>query len=150
MKKDCPTWACYHGFGESCSGIAEHISTKGAFQAWDGGGTTPVSTVNVTCIPKQYLVLGWLGSGLLARDQDGKWEGELPNAPISSGHFQCWDCMPAWPTVWRLAPDIQSSKSLDLAAIDMIVVAVNWNPGSSHMNRVQRPWQKMKKPPGLC
>ena len=44
-------------------------------------GTTPVSSVNVTCIPKQYLVLGQLGSSPLARDQDGKWEGELPDAP---------------------------------------------------------------------
>ena len=27
----------------------------------------------------------------------------------------------------------------------MIVEAVNWNSGSSHMNRVQKPWQEMKK-----
>ena len=92
---------------------------------WDSGGTAPVSSVNVTCIPKQYLVLGWLGSGLLAGDQDGKWEGELPNAPISSGPFQLWDGTSAWPSVWRLAPDIQSSKSLGLMAIDTIVLAVN-------------------------
>ena len=47
----------------------------------------PVTLVNVTCIPKQYLVLGWLGGSPLAGDQDGKWEGELSNASISSGPF---------------------------------------------------------------
>ena len=112
---------------------------------WDCRGTTPVSSVNVTCIPKQYLVLGQMGSGLLARDQDVEQEGELPNAPISSGPFWHWDCTSAWPSVWRLAPDFWSSKSLDLVAIDMIVVAMNWNSRSSHMNWVQRPWQEMKK-----
>ena len=33
--------------------------------------------------------------------------------------------MPVWLSIWRLAPDVQSSMSLDLAAIDMIVVPVN-------------------------
>ena len=62
-------------------------STIGTVEAWDSGGTTPVSSLIVTCIPRQYLVLGWLGDSLLARDQDGKWEGELPNAAISLGSF---------------------------------------------------------------
>ena len=100
-------------------------STKGAVQAWGSGGTAPVTLVNVTCISRQYLVLGWLGGGLLVGDQDGEQEGELPNAPISLGSFQLWDGMSTWPSFWRLAPDIWSSKSLDLAVIDMIVVAVN-------------------------
>ena len=113
------------------------------------GGTTPVSSVNVTWIPRQYLVLGWLGGRLLARDQDGEWEGELPNTPISSGSFQIWDGTSMQPSIWRLAPDIQSFKSLDLVAIDIIVVAMNWNSGSSHMNQVQRPLQEIKNPPGL-
>ena len=43
----------------------------------------PVSSVIVTCIPKQGLVLGWLGGSLLAGDQDGEQEGNCPNAPIS-------------------------------------------------------------------
>ena len=47
----------------------------------------PVSSVSVTCIPRQCLVIGQLGDGFLARDQDGRWEGALPNAPISSGSF---------------------------------------------------------------
>ena len=100
-------------------------SKKGTVQAWGSGGTAPVSVVNVTCIPRHYLVLRWLGSGLLAGDQDGKWEWELPNAPISLGSFQLWDGMSMWPSIWRLAPDVWSSKLLDLVAIDKIVVAVN-------------------------
>ena len=111
---------------------------------WNGGGTTPVSLVNVKCIPRQYLVLGQLGSSLLAGDQDGKWEGELPNTPVSSGSFQLWDGMSTWPSIWRLAPDVQSSKSLDLVAIDMTVVTVNWNSRSSHTNGVQRPLEEIK------
>ena len=63
----------------------------------DGGGKAPVSLVNVTCIPKQYLVLGQLGGGPLARDQDGEWEGELPDTPISSGSFHHWVSTPTWP-----------------------------------------------------
>ena len=83
------------------------------------------SLVNVTCISRQCLSLGQFDSGLLAWNQDGKWEGELPNAPNSLGSFALWDGMSAWPSVWRLAPDILSSRSLDLAAIDMKLVAVN-------------------------
>ena len=85
----------------------------------------PVSSVNVTCIPRQCLVLGQPGDGFLARDQDSKWEGALPNASISSGSFQSLDGMGVWPSVWMLAPDVWSSKLLDLVAIDVIVVAMN-------------------------
>ena len=127
--------------------LAEHSisSTEGAVQVWDSGGTASVSSVKVTCIPKQYLVLGWLDSCLLTRDQDGEWEGELPNIPISSGTFQLWDSMSPWPPVWRWLPDLWSLGWLDLVAIDMVVVTVNWNSRSSHMNGVQKPWQKWKK-----
>ena len=62
---------------------------------------------------------------LLAGGQDGKWEGELSNVPISSVPFQLWDGTSTWPSVWRLATDDWSSKSLDLVAIDMIVVTMN-------------------------
>ena len=89
------------------------------------GGTTPVSSVNVTCIPKQYLILGWLGGSPLAGDQDGKWQGELPDTSVSSGSFCHWVSTPMWPSVWMLTPELWSSKSLDLAAIDMIIVAMN-------------------------
>ena len=39
--------------------------------------------------------------------------------------FQLLGGVRAWPSVWRLAPDMQSSELLDLAAIDMTVVVVN-------------------------
>ena len=61
----------------------------------------------------------------MAGDQDGEWDGELPNAPNSPRSFAPWDGMSMWPSIWRLAPDILSSKSFDLAAIDMKLVAVN-------------------------
>ena len=31
----------------------------------------------------------------------------------------------AWPSIWRLAPDISSTRSLNLAAMYMKLVAVN-------------------------
>ena len=78
-----------------------------------------------------------------------QWEGELPNAPNSPGSFALWDGTSAWPSIWRLATDVLSSRSLDLAAIDMKLVAVNWNSGLSHSNWVQGPWQEIKKPLSL-
>ena len=33
--------------------------------------------------------------------------------------------MGVWPSVWRLTPDVWSSKLLDLVAIDATVVAMN-------------------------
>ena len=59
------------------------------------------------------------------QDQDGKWEGELPNASNSHRSFALWNGMSPWPSMWRLAPDILSPRSLDLAGIDMKLVAVN-------------------------
>ena len=63
--------------------------------------------------------------------------------------FNSGTACPHGPLSGGLAPDVQSSKSLVLVAIDTIVVAVNWNSRSSHTNWVQRPWQEIKKPPGL-
>ena len=37
----------------------------------------PNSSVKVTCISKQYFVLGQPDSGLRAGDHNGEWEGEL-------------------------------------------------------------------------
>ena len=59
--------------------------------------------------------------------------------------FALWGCISAWPSIWRLAPDVLFPRSLDLAAIDMKLVAVNRNSGFSHSNWVQRPWQEMKQ-----
>ena len=119
-------------------------STRGTVEAWGGGGAAPVSLVNVTCIPRQCLVLGWLGNGFLARDQDGEWEWALPDTPISSGSFRPFDGMGVWPLVWRLTPDVWSSKPLDLAVIDVTVVAVNWNSRLSHTIWAQRLLQEIK------
>ena len=49
-----------------------------------------------------------------------------------------------WPSVWRLTPDVSSTRSLNLAAMDMKLVAVNWNSRYSHSMWVQRPWQETK------
>ena len=89
------------------------------------GTQLPNSSVNVTCILRQYLILGQLDGSLLARDQDGEWEGELPKAPNSHGSFAHWHGMSTWPSIWRLAPDILFPRSLNLAAIDMKLVAMN-------------------------
>ena len=48
-------------------------STRGATQEWGGRDTTPNFSINVICILRQYLVLGWPEGNLLAREQDGKW-----------------------------------------------------------------------------
>ena len=90
-----------------------------------GGDTAPNYSVNVTCISRQYLVLGQPEGSLLAGDQECEWEGELPEASDSHWSFAPWDGMSAWPSIWRLAPDVLSPRSLDLAAIDVKLVAVN-------------------------
>ena len=100
-------------------------STRGAVHKREGGETAPNSSVNVTCISRQCFILGQLDSSLLAGDQDGKWEGELPNASDSCRSFALWDGVSMGPSVWKLAPDVLFPRSLDLAAIDMKLVAVN-------------------------
>ena len=84
---------------------------------------------------------GW---GLWAWDQDGEQEGRLSNAPGSHRSFALWAGTSAWPSIWRLAPDISSPRSLNLAAIDMKLVAVSWNSRYGHLLWVQRPWQEIK------
>ena len=64
------------------------------------------------------MVASWLGT----RQQVG---GELSNMSDSHRTFALWDGMSAWPSVWRSAPDILFTRSLNLAAIDMKLVAVN-------------------------
>ena len=107
-------------------------------------GTAPNSSVNVTCISRQFFILGWL-DGLLAEDQDSEWEGELPNASNSHRSFALWDGASALPSVWGLAPDVLFPRSLDLVAIDRKLVAVNWNFRFGHSIWEQRPWQEMKE-----
>ena len=83
------------------------------------------SSIKVTHISKQYFVLGQQDSSLSAGDQDGEWEGELSSASSSHGFFALWIGTFAWPSIWRLAPDISSTRSLNLAAMDMTLVAVS-------------------------
>ena len=59
------------------------------------------------------------------QDQDGKWEGELSNASGSHRSFTLCSGMSVWCSIWRLAPDVSSTRSLNLAAMDMKLVAVN-------------------------
>ena len=117
----------------------------GAIQEWEGGGTAPNSSAKVTHISKQCFILGQLDWSLQARDQDGEWEGEMSNALGSCRSFTLWGGMSAWPSIWRLTPDVSSSRSLDVAAMDMKLVAVNWNSGYSHLMWVQRPRQEIKQ-----
>ena len=64
-------------------------------------------------------VTGWQPP---ARDQDGEWEGELPDASNYCRSFTFWDGMSAWPSIWRLAPDVLSTRLLDLAAMDTMEI----------------------------
>ena len=66
-----------------------------------------------------------MDSNLLAGEQGGKWEGELPNASDSCSSFALWDGMSVGPSIWGLVPDILFPRSPELAAIDMKLVAVN-------------------------
>ena len=145
IAKNCPTWACHHCFGESGPNITQHIFHKGAIQEWEGGGIAPNFSVKVTHISKHYFVLGQLDGGLWAGDQDSKQEGNLSNASSSHRSFALWGGMSAWPSIWRLTPDISSTRSLNLAAMDTELVDVNWNSGYSHLMWVQRPCQEIKQ-----
>ena len=119
IEKNFPTWACHHCFSESRSSIMQHICHKGA----------PNSSIKVTHISKQYFVLGQLDSSLQAGDQDGRWDGGLSNASSSHRSFALWVGTSVWPSIWRLALDVSSTRSFDLAAMDMKLVAVSWNSG---------------------
>ena len=85
----------------------------------------PNSSVKVTHISRQYFILGQLDSGLQAGDQDGEREEELYSSSSSHRSFSLWDGTSAWPSVWRLAPDVLSTRALNLVAIDMKLVAVS-------------------------
>ena len=145
IEKNCSTWAYHHSFSESSPSIKQHIFHKGVIQEWEGGDTAPNSSVKVTPISKQFFLLGWPDSSLWPGDQDGEQEGELSNASGSHRSITLWSGMSTWPSIWRLTPDISSARSLDLAAMDTKLVAVNWNFKYSHSKWVQRPWQEMKQ-----
>ena len=83
------------------------------------------SSVEITCISKQYRVSGWSGVGFLARDWDGECDGVFPNASGSSGPFQPHVGVRVWPSVRMLISGFKSSRSLDLVAIDTKTVVMN-------------------------
>ena len=85
----------------------------------------PNSSTKVTHISKQYFILWQLDGSLWAGDQDGEQEGELSSSFGSHRFFARWVGTSMWPSIWRLAPDILSTRSLNLAAIDMKLVAVS-------------------------
>ena len=91
------------------------------------------------------FVLGWLDSRLWVRDQGGEWEGELSNASGSCKSFALCGGMSTWPSIQRLTPDVSSTRSCDLAAMDTKLVAVNWNSRYNHLMWAQRPWQEIKQ-----
>ena len=101
-------------------------------------GLAPNSSFNVTCIFRQYFILGWLDSSLWAGGQYGKWEGELSSSCGSCRSFTLWVGTSTWPSIWRLAPDVLSTRSLNLAAIHMKLMAVNWNSRYGHSLWAQR------------
>ena len=60
------------------------------------------------------------------------------------GPFTLWGGTSAWPSIWRLDPAISSTRLLNLAAMDIKLVAVNWKSRFSHSIWPQRPWQEIK------
>ena len=115
--------------------------TIGACHAWGSGGTNLSFSVDITCISKQYQVSGWLSFGFLARDQDGECDGALPNASWLSWPFWPFVSVRVWPLVWILISGSKSFRSLDLVAIDMKTVVMNWNPWYLYTNWAQKPSQ---------
>ena len=72
----------------------------------------------------------------------GECDGALPNASGSSGQFQQLVGVRVWPSVWVFISGFESCRSLNLVAIDMKLVVVNWNSGYIHTVQVQRPMQE--------
>ena len=84
------------------------------------------------------MVASWPGTKMVSG-------GKLPDTSDSHRSFALWGGMSAGPSIWELTSDISFPRLLNLAAIDMKLVAVNWNSGFSHSMWVQRPWQEIKK-----
>ena len=60
----------------------------------------------------------------LATEMENR-RGHCQMLPSLQGPFQPLGDVGVWPLFWRFASDIWSSKSQDLAAIDMTLVVVN-------------------------
>ena len=70
--------------------------------------------------------------------------GVLPNASGSSWPPQPFVGVMVWPSVWILTSGSKSSRLLDLVAIDMKTVVVNWNSRCVCTDWVQKPLQENK------
>ena len=125
-------------------------SMIGACHAWGGGGITLSSSLEVTCICKQYPVSGQSGVGFLAGHQDGECDGALSNASGFSWRFQPFVSVRVWPPIWILISGFKLSKLLNLVAIDTKTVVMNWNSGYVHAVWAQRPMQENKDTNGLA
>ena len=66
----------------------------------------PSFSVRVTCISKQYFVLGWLDGSLLAGDNKVSEKGRchLPQIPISPLHFELALLPGHLPECWLQTP----------------------------------------------
>ena len=125
-------------------------STIGACHAWDDGGIGLSSSVETTCISKQYWVSGQSGVGFLTRDQDEECDGVLPNASGSSGLFLMFVGVRVLPSICILTSGFKSSRLLNLVAIDTKTVVMNWNSGYVHTVWEQRPLLENKDTNGLA
>ena len=125
-------------------------STISACHACGGGGNALSSTVEATCISKQYWVSGWSGASVLAGDWDRECDGVLLNTSGSSRPFWPPVGLRVCPSVWILVSGLKSSLALDLAAIGMKIVVMDWNSGCLCTNWVQKPLQENKDTNGLA
>ena len=99
----------------------------GTCQACGGGGVVPPSSVEVTWISKQYWVSGQSGVCLLTRDWNGECDEVLPDASISSGPIWPFSGVRVWSSIWMVAPNFWSSRSIDWVAINAEQSTVSWN-----------------------
>ena len=143
IEKKCPTWAYHHCFGEPCSCFMQHVFYQWGCPRMGRWGYSPSSSVKITLISKQYFVLGWLDSGPWTGDKNGEWVGELSSPSCSHWTFTPWVGTSMWPSAWSFAPDILSTRLLDLAAIDTKLVATNWNSRYSQSLWAQGLWQEI-------
>ena len=125
-------------------------STTGTYHACGGSGVVPPSSVKITWMSKQYQVSGQSGTCLLTGDWDGELEGVLPDASISLALFWPLGGMRVWPSVWMVAPDFWSSRSLDWVAISAEMLTISWNYQISLFNLGAKAYSKKLRNERAC
>ena len=73
-------------------------------------------------------MLGQPDGSLQVGDHIGEWGGELSSSSVSQRSVAPWAGLSTWPSAWRLDSAALSTKLLNLAAMDMKLVAVNETP----------------------